>query len=107
MDAKNLKYHDFVKVLEKKKTNGLDVTFKCLSLMLKKTIIVISEDYLWLSHGINFHDFDVFFVMNQGGEIVVAKQRMVMLFIANYQTLSGTMTKISIQNKVNSLTIQL
>ena len=75
MDARHLKYHDFVKVLEKKTTNGLDLTFKCLSLMLKKTIIVICEDYLWLSHGIDFHDFDLFFVMNQGGEIGAAKPR--------------------------------
>ena len=64
LDARRLKYHDFVNVLERNKSNGLDITFKCLSLMLWKTVIIIAEDYLWLSHQIPFKDFDLFFVMN-------------------------------------------
>ena len=73
LDARKLKYHDFVKVLERSKSNGLDITFKCLSVMLQKTIIVIAEDYLWLSHQIAFEDFDLFFVMNQDGEVGAVK----------------------------------
>ena len=73
LDARRLKYHDFVKVLERNKSNGLDITFKCLSVMLRKSVIVIAEDYLWLSHQIPFKNFDLFFVMNQGGEVGAAK----------------------------------
>ena len=38
------------------------------------TIIVIAEDFLWLSHTIPFIDFQLFFIMFEGGQVAAAKK---------------------------------
>ena len=75
LNARNISYNQFVSFLCGNKTSGFDITLKCISFMLKKAIMVIAEDYLWLSHTRPFENFDLLFVLFKGGEFAAAKSR--------------------------------
>ena len=54
--------------MEKGKTNGLDVTLKCISMMLRKAIVVLAEDYLWLTHRRDLKDIELVMIMREDGK---------------------------------------
>ena len=50
LKAHSLNFEKYVKWMVKGNTNGLDVTLKCISMMLHKAIVVLAEDYLQVVH---------------------------------------------------------
>ena len=49
-------------------TNGLDVTLKCISMMLRKAIVVLAEDYLWFTHKHEIKDMEIVMILRQDGK---------------------------------------
>ena len=50
LKARSITFETYVNCMAKGKTNGLDLTLKCISMMLRKAIVVLVEDYLWFTH---------------------------------------------------------
>ena len=73
LNARNISYNQYVSFLCGNKTSRFDITLKCISMMLKKAIMVITEHYLWLSHTWPFENFDLLFVLFKGGKFAAAK----------------------------------
>ena len=44
----------------------MDLTLKALSIMFKKSIMVIAEDFLWLSHTRPFENFNILYILFKG-----------------------------------------
>ena len=72
LKAQCMTYNDLVTFLSKSNTNGMDLTLKALSFMFKKAIMVIAEDYLWLSHTRPFENFDILYILFKGGQFASA-----------------------------------
>ena len=68
LKAHSLKFETYVKWMEKGKTNGLDVTLKCISMMLRKAIVVLCEDYLWLTHRRDLKDIELVMILREDGK---------------------------------------
>ena len=68
LKARSLNFETYVKWMEKGKTNGLDVTLKCISMMLRKAIVVLSEDYLWLTHRRDLKDIELVMILREDGK---------------------------------------
>ena len=68
LKARSLKFETYVKLMEKGKTNGLDVTLKCISMMLRKAIVVLCEDYLWLTHRRDLKDIELVMILREDGK---------------------------------------
>ena len=72
LKARCMPYNDFVRFLSKNNTNRLDLTSKSLGIIFKKSIMVIAEDYLWLSHTTPFDNFDLLFILFKGSHFASA-----------------------------------
>ena len=68
LKAHSLNFETYVKWMEKGKTNGLDVTLKCISMMLRKAIVVLAEDYLWLTHRRDLKDIELVMILREDGK---------------------------------------
>ena len=68
LKAHSLNFEKYVKWMEKGKMNGLDVTLKCISMMLQKAIVVLAEDYLWLTHRRDLKDIELVMIMREDGK---------------------------------------
>ena len=53
----------------------MDLTLKALNIMFKKSIMVIAEDYLWLSHTRPFENFNILYILFKGGHFASATSR--------------------------------
>ena len=49
-------------------TNGLDVTLKCISMMLHKAIVVLAEDYLWFTHKRDIKNMELVMILRKDGK---------------------------------------
>ena len=59
----------------KGKTNGLDVTLKCISMMLCKAIVVLAEDYLWFTHKCPIKDMEIVMTLRQDGKFCGVRRK--------------------------------
>ena len=48
--------------------NGLDVTLKCISMMLHKAILVLAEDYLWFTHKRDIKNMETVMILTKDGK---------------------------------------
>ena len=48
--------------------NGLDVTLKCISMMLCKAIVVLAEDYLWFTHKREIKSIELVMILRKDGK---------------------------------------
>ena len=72
MKAQCMTYNNLVTFLTKSNTNRMDLTLKALSIMFKKSIMVIAKDYLWLSHSRPFENFDILYILFKGDHFASA-----------------------------------
>ena len=72
LKARNISFKDYISFLSGSKTNGMDLTLKCLSLMFGKSVVCLAEDYLWMSHKLKFEEFQILLVMYKGGKFAAA-----------------------------------
>ena len=49
-------------------TNGFDVTLKCFSMMLRKAIVVLVEDYLWFTHKCDIKNIEIVMILRKDGQ---------------------------------------
>ena len=49
-------------------TNGLDVTLKCISMMLRKAKVVLAEDYLWFTHKCDIKNMELVMIQRKDGK---------------------------------------
>ena len=68
LKAHSLNFEKYVNWMEKGKMNGLDVTLKCISMMLRKTIVVLAEDYLWLIHRHDLKEIELVMILRGDGK---------------------------------------
>ena len=72
LQARNISFKDYIGFLNGSKTNGMDITLRCLSLMFGKSVVCLAEDYLWMSHKLKFEEFQILLVMYKGGKFAAA-----------------------------------
>ena len=72
LKARNISFKDYISFLSGSKTNGMDLTLRCLSLMFGKSVVCLAEDYLWMSHKLKFEEFQILLVMYKGGKFAAA-----------------------------------
>ena len=72
LKARNISFKDYISFLSGSKTNGMDITLRCLSLMFGKSVVCLAEDYLWMSHKLKFEEFQILLVMYKGGKFAAA-----------------------------------
>ena len=72
LKARNISFKDYIGFLNGSKTNGMDITLRCLSLMFGKSVVCLAEDYLWMSHKLKFEEFQILLVMYKGGKFAAA-----------------------------------
>ena len=68
LKAHSLNFEKYVKWMEKGNMNGLDVTLKCISMMLQKAIVVLAEDYLWFTHRRDIKDIELVMILRKDGK---------------------------------------
>ena len=49
-------------------TNGFDVTLKSISMMLRKAIVVLVEDYLWFTHKRDIKNIELVMILRKDGK---------------------------------------
>ena len=49
-------------------TNGLYVTLKCISVMLRKAIVKLAEDYLWFTHKREIKNIELVMTLRKDGK---------------------------------------
>ena len=75
LKAHSLNFEKYVKWMVKGSTNGLDVTLKCISMMLCKAIVVLAEDYLWFTHKREIKDMEIVMILRQDGKFSWIKEK--------------------------------
>ena len=55
-------------------TNGFDVTLKCISMMLRKAIVVLVEEYLWLTNKSDIKNIELVMILRKEGQISWSKE---------------------------------
>ena len=68
LKARCLDFEKYVKWMVKGNTNGLDVTLKCISMMLRKAILVLAEDYLWFTHKRDVKNMEIVMILRKDGK---------------------------------------
>ena len=68
LKARCLDFEKYVKWMVKGNTNGLDVTLKCISMMLHKVILVLAEDYLWFTHKRDIKNMEIVMILRKDGK---------------------------------------
>ena len=68
LKARSLDFEKYVKWMVKGNTNGLDVTLKCISMMLHKAILVLAEDYLWFTHKRDIKNMEIVMILRKDGK---------------------------------------
>ena len=68
---KNLKerkslYKEYIQQMERKRTNGMEVTLKVISHLVKQHVCVLLGDSLWVSSDIKLNQAGIFYVFNDG-----------------------------------------
>ena len=49
-------------------TNGYDVLLKCISMMLRKALVVLAEDYLWFTHKCDIKNIELVMTLRKDGK---------------------------------------
>ena len=68
LKSRSLDFEKYVKWMVKGNTNGLDVTLKCISMMLHKAIVVLAEDYLWFTHKCDIKNMELVMILRKDGK---------------------------------------
>ena len=68
LKARSLDFEKYVKWMVKGNTNGLDVTLKCISMMLRKAKLVLAEDYLWFTHKCDIKNMEIVMILRKDGK---------------------------------------
>ena len=68
LKAHSLDFKKYVKWMVKGNTNGFDVTLKCISMMLRKAIVVLAEDYLWFTHKCDIKNIELVMILRKDGK---------------------------------------
>ena len=68
LKARCLDFEKYVKWMVKGNMNGLDVTLKCISIMLRKAILVLAEDYLWFTHKRDIKNMEIVMILRKDGK---------------------------------------
>ena len=68
LKARSLDFKTYVKWMVKGNMNGLDVTLKCISMMLSKAILVLAEDYLWFTHKCDIKNMEIVMMLRKDGK---------------------------------------
>ena len=68
LKARCLNFEKYVKWMVKGNTNCLDVTLKCISMMLRKSILVLAEDYLWFTHKCDIKNMEIVMILRKDGK---------------------------------------
>ena len=75
LKARSLTFEKYVTFMAKGKTNGLDVTLKCLSMMLRKAIVVLVEDYLWFTHNRPVKEIELAMILRKDGKFTGIRRK--------------------------------
>ena len=70
LKARSLTFEGYVNCMAKGKTNGLDLTLKCISMMLRKAIVVLVEDYLWFTHNRPVKEVELAMILRKDGKFI-------------------------------------
>ena len=68
LKARSLDLKKYVKWMVKGNMNGFDVTLKCISMMLRKAIVVLAEDYLWFTHKRDIKNIELVMILRKAGK---------------------------------------
>ena len=63
LKACSLNFENDMKWMVKGNTNGFDVTLKCISMMLRKAILVLAKDYLWFTHKHDIKNMEIVMIL--------------------------------------------
>ena len=75
LQARSLSFEKYVSCMGKGKTSGLDVTLKCLSMMLRKAIVVLVEDYLWFTHNRPVKEIELAMILRKDGKFTGLRRK--------------------------------
>ena len=75
LKARKLTFEGYVNCMAKGKTNGLDLTLKCISMMLRKAIVVLVEDYLWFTHNRPVKEVEIAMILRKNGKFTGIRRR--------------------------------
>ena len=75
LKARSLSFEKYVTFMGKGKTSGLDVTLKCLSMMLRKTMVVLVEDYLWFTHDRPVKEVELAMILRKDGKFTGLRRK--------------------------------
>ena len=59
-------YKEYIQQMERKRTNGMEVTLKVISHLVKQHVCVLLGDSLWVSSDIKLDQAGIFYVFNDG-----------------------------------------
>ena len=68
LKAPSLDFKKYVKWMVKGNMDGFDVTLKCISMMLRKAIVVLAEDYLWFTHKCDIKNIELVMILRKDGK---------------------------------------
>ena len=68
LKARSLDFEKYVRWMVKGNTNGLDVTLKCILMILCKAIVVLAEDYLWFTHKCDIKNMELVMILRKDGK---------------------------------------
>ena len=75
LKARTLTFEGYVNCMAKGKTNGLDLTLKCISMMLRKAIVVLVEDYLWFTHNQPVKQVELAMILRKDGKFTGIRRK--------------------------------
>ena len=75
LKAHRLTFEGYVNCMAKGKTNGLDLTLKCISMMLRKAIVVLVEDYLWFTHNRPVKEVELAMILRKDGKFIGLRRK--------------------------------
>ena len=75
LKARTLTFEGYVNFMAKGKTNGLDLTLKCISMMLRKAIVVLVEDYLWFTHNRPVKQVELAMILRKDGKFTGLRRK--------------------------------
>ena len=75
LKARSITFERYVNCMAKGTTSGLDVTLKCLSMMLRKAIVVLVEDYLWFTHNRPIQEIELAMILRKNGKFTGLRRK--------------------------------
>ena len=85
LNARELEYEDYVKLMKSGITNGLDLTIMCMSSFLRQYICVVIHDHLWLSAKVDIDQCGIFLMFVEGRYNGVIKNNRFSLLVDYYK----------------------